>query len=85
MPNTKEVEQAAEALFPTPENPDARSLTNRDVVINCRSAFKGGYNYALSPLEQSSSSRHQGNDTEHLKSIFQKITCNGSNTWCIPL
>lgn len=53
MPNTKEAEQAAESLFPLPENPDARSLTNRDVVINCRSAFKGGYNYALSPLEQS--------------------------------
>lgn len=54
MPNTKEVEQEAESIFPTPENPDARSLRNIDVVNNCRSSFIAGYNYALSnPLEQS--------------------------------
>ena len=54
MPNTKEVEQEAEALFRLPDNPDSRSLKNIDVVINCRNAFKAGYHYALSnPLEQS--------------------------------
>lgn len=75
MPNTKEVEQIAESIFPTPDNPDARSLRNIDVVINCRSAFKGGYNYALSPLEQSEKKEEWVSVTEYnkLKDSFEEL------------